>query len=175
MKRFLYCCLLIAIIGLTGCTSLSQAPSPPPAAQLKTVTLDNTVKITAGQTVYVPVYPQIYMWDQNRTMELTTTLSVRNTDATHPMIVSAVNYYDSNGKLVRKYVEQPGELGPLSASSFVVNQQDNSGGPGAAFIVEWVAQQPVTTPVIEAIMINTSGNQGLSFISAGRVIKSREK
>jgi hypothetical protein len=172
MKRFLYCCLFIAVIVLTGCTS--SEPPPPPVAQLKTVTLDNTIKIIAGQTVYVPIYSHIYMWEQTRTTDLTATLSVRNTDLTHPIIISVVNYYDTNGKLVRKYLEQPVELGPLAATDFVINQEDTRGGSGASFIVEWVAQQRVSTPVIEAIMINTSGNQGLSFVSPGRVIKSQE-
>jgi hypothetical protein len=45
------------------------------------------------------------------------------------------------------------------------------GSKPAAFVVEWVAQQQVTTPVIESIMINTSGNQGLSFVSAGESLK----
>lgn len=173
MKHFLCCYLLIAVLLLTGCDSSPQTP-PPQATQLKPVTLDNTAKITAGQTVYVPIYSQVHMWDQSRTMDLTATLSVRNTDLAQPLIVSSVNYYDTNGRLIRKYLERPGELAPLAATSFVVNQQDNSGGTGAAFVVEWVAQQTVTTPVIEAIMINTSGNQGVSFISAGRVIKSRD-
>jgi hypothetical protein len=114
------------------------------------------------------------MWEQTRTTDLTATLSVRNTDLTHPIIISSANYYDTNGKLVRKYLEQPVELGALAATDFVINQEDTKGGSGASFIVEWVAQQPVSTPVIEAIMINTSGNQGLSFVSPGRVIKSRQ-
>lgn len=172
MKHSLYCCLFITVMVLTGCTA-SQSP-PPLAAQLKPVTLDNTVKIIAGQTVYVPIYSHIYMWEQTRTTDLTATLSIRNTDLTHPIIISSVNYYDTNGKLVRKYLEQPVELGSLAATDFVINQEDTKGGSGASFIVEWVAQQPVSTPVIEAIMINTSGNQGLSFVSPGRVIKSRE-
>ncbi len=171
MKHSLYCCILIAVIFLTGCTA-PQA-SPPPVAQLKTVTLDNTVKIIAGQTVYVPIYSHIYMWEQTRTTDLTATVSVRNTDLTHPIIISTANYYDTNGKLVRKYLEQPVELAPLAATDFVVNQEDTTGGLGASFIMEWVAQQQVSNPVIEAIMINTSGNQGLSFVSPGRVIKSR--
>lgn len=172
MKHSLYGYLLMAVVSLSGCAS-SQAP-PPPVAQLKTVTLGNTVKIIAGQTVYVPIYSHIYMWEQTRTTDLTATLSIRNTDLTHPIIVSTVNYYDTNGKLVRKYLAQPVELGPLAATSFVVNQEDTSGGAGASFVVEWVTQQQVSNPVIEAIMINTSGNQGLSFVSPGRVIKSRE-
>lgn len=106
-------------------------------------------------------------------MNLTATLSVRNTDLTHPMIVASVKYYDNNGKLVRKYLERPVELGPLASTNFVVDQEDTSGGSGAAFVVEWVTQKEVSVPVIESVMINTSGNQGLSIVSPGRVIKSR--
>lgn len=174
MKRYLYYPILIAALSLAACTSSQEPQSQPPSTeQLKVVTLDDTVKIVAGQTVYVPIYSHIYMWDQSRMMNLTATLSVRNTDLSHPLIVTAVNYYNTNGKLIRKYLEQPVELNPLAATDFVVNQEDVSGGAGAAFIVEWVAQQDVSAPVIEAVMINTSLNQGLSFISPGRVIKSR--
>jgi hypothetical protein len=171
MRHLLSSCLLMVVLLLLGCEPVPKT-LPPKYIPLKAVSVDSA-KIVAGQTVYVPIYSQIYMWDQNRTMELTATLSVRNTDATYPLILSSVNYYDTNGKLVRQYQTQPGELGPLSATSFVVNQEDNTGGTGASFVVEWVAQQPITSPVIEAIMINTSGNQGLSLISTGRVIKSR--
>lgn len=172
MKPYLYFCSAIALVTLTACPS-SQAPPAPVSTPLKTVTLDNTVKILVGQTVYVPIYSHIYIWEQSRVMNLTATLSVRNTDMTNPMIIAGVSYYDTNGTLVRKYLEQAVELGPLAATNFVISQEDTSGGSGAAFIVEWVAQKQVSTPVIEAVMINTSSNQGLSFISQGRVIKSR--
>lgn len=171
MNRLLSGFLAFVMLSLTACPS-SQAPLAP-VTPLKEVTLDDTTKIVTGQTVYVPIYSHIYMWEQNRTINLTATLSVRNTDLNHPMIVASVNYYDSNGAIVRKYLKQPVELDPLAATSFVVNQEDTSGGSGAAFIVDWVAQTPLTAPVIEAVMINTSSNQGLSFISQGRVIKSR--
>jgi hypothetical protein len=85
----------------------------------------------------------------------------------------AVKYYNTSGALVRKYLEQPVELGPLASADFVVHRDDTSGGVGANFIVEWVAQKQVSEPAIEAVMINTRGNQGLSFVSQGRVIKSR--
>lgn len=162
---------MLLVMLLTACT-LSKTPAEP-ATPLKVVTLDNTVKIVAGQTVYVPVYSHIYAWEQNLTVNLTATLSVRNSDLTHPIIVVSVSYYDSRGKLVRDYLEQPIELEPLASTDFVVDQEDTSGGSGAAFVVEWVAQQKVSLPVIEAVMINASGNQGISFVSSGRVIKSR--
>lgn len=171
MQRRFYSYSLSLVILLTACT---QSQTPPEQTPLpKTVTLDATVKIVSGQTVYVPVYSQINMWDQNRTIDLTATLSVRNTDLTNPIIVSSVNYYNSNGQLIRKYLEKPIELGMLASTKFVIEQEDTSGGMGAAFVVEWVAQKQVSDPVIESVMINTGGNQGISFISPGRVIKSR--
>lgn len=161
----------IVILFLTACET-TQAPQPP-VPQLKTVTIDQT-KFATAQTVYVPVYSHIYMIEPGRKMDLTATLSIRNTDLSQPIIVTAANYYDTNGKIVRKYLEQPIELGSLAATEFVIAQEDVSGGAGAAFVVEWGARKKTSAPVIEAVMINTAGNQGVSFISPGRVIKSRE-
>lgn len=171
MKRYLYFCLTAGAIGFTACTASPgpRAPAPP----LKTVIVNDSANIIAGETVYVPVYSYIYTVDRNRTWELTATLSTRNTDLVHPIILSSVKYFDSSGTLIRNYLEQPVELGPLAATDFVIDQRDTSGGVGSAFIVEWVAQATVSAPVIEAVMINTVGNQGLSFVSNGRVIKRR--
>lgn len=177
MKPFEFCRFLLLGLGivLCGTTIAACAPANPPiepAAALKPVTLNDGFKAVAGQTIYVSIYSSIFTWDRNRTIDLTATLSVRNTDQSHPVVLSAVNYYDSNGRLIRKYLDQPVALGALASTNFLVNQEDQSGGAGAAFIVEWVAQTAVSAPVVEAVMINTTGNQGISFVSAGRVIKS---
>lgn len=172
MKRCLWLCF--AIVALTACDQ-AQTPSAsqPPTPQRKTVNVDKT-KIVEGQTVYVPIYSHIYMVEADRRMDLTATLSVRNTDLSQSIVVTAANYYDTNGKLVRKYLEKPIELSALAATDFVVAEADRSGGAGASFIVEWVAQKNVSNPAIEAVMINTGGNQGISFVSPGRVIKNRK-
>jgi Protein of unknown function (DUF3124) len=170
MKRYLCCYLAIAMVFLTACTS-SPVPQEP-VSQLKVVTLDNTVKIIRGQTVYVPVYSHIYYVDRTQRREFATTLSIRNTDLTNPIIVASTSYYNTNGELVRKYLKQPVELNPLATTNFVVNLDDTTGGVGACFIVEWVTTKEVSDPVIEAVMIHTPSNQGLSLISNGRVIKS---
>jgi hypothetical protein len=171
MKRYLCGYLTIIALSLAGCTELR---SPQEIAEpLKAVVLDDKVTIVAGQTVYVPIYSHIYTVERSRTWDLTATLSIRNTDLTHPIIITSVSYYGTNGTLIRKYLEQPVELNPLAATDFVVDQADASGGVGAAFVVEWVTQEQVSMPVIEAVMINTVGNQGISFVSPGRVIKSQ--
>ena len=168
MRRSLWGYILWLLL-LTGCTDTATAPEPAPS--LQAIALD-TVKVVAGQTIYVPIYSHIYTWERNRAMNLTATLSVRNTDQNHPLILSSVNYYNSNGQLVRKYLEQPVELGPMASTNFLVDQDDTSGGAGASFLVEWVAQAEINDPVVEAVMINAATNQGLSFVSIGRVIKS---
>jgi hypothetical protein len=168
LKRYL--CLAVVGLFLLSCTREIEAP---PTPQLKTVTLTDAVKIARGQTVYVPVYSHIYSVSKSQKMDLSATLSLRNTDQTYPIIITSVLYHDTNGQLLRKYLEKPVELRPLASAEFVVDQADTGGGVGASFLVEWVAQQEVTDPVIETVMINTMGNQGISFVSPGRVVKRR--
>lgn len=177
IQPFLPWSLGLIMMALAGCTTAAAPQASAPQAQappeLKAITLDSSVAIVAGQTVYVPIYSHIYMMEKDRSINLTGTLSIRNTDMSQPLILTAVDYYDSSGSLVRRHLEQPVELGPMAATEFVVPQDDPTGGAGASFLVEWVAPTEVSSPVMESIMINTGGNQGLSFISPGRVIQSR--
>lgn len=131
-------------------------------------------KIVIGQTIYVPVYSHIYYEDQQRILYLAATLSIRNTDLAKPMIITSVRYYDTGGKLVKQYLPRPVQLGGLASTDFVIDLRDTSGGSGANFIVEWVAETEISEPVVEAVMIGTESNRGISFISPGRVIKSRK-
>ncbi|NCJ05326.1 DUF3124 domain-containing protein [Synechococcales cyanobacterium C] len=140
---------------------------------LKEVEL-NAESIVAGQTLYVPVYSQIYHFKSKEyAVNLSATLSIRNTDLSNSIIITSVLYYDANGRLIRRYIEKPVELKSLASTSFFVTEEDRSGGTGANFIVEWAAETTVSEPVIEAVMIGTSSAQGISFISSGKVLKQR--
>lgn len=130
----------------------------------------NDLQIVAGQTIFVPAYAEIFHDDGNRTIDLTVTLAIHNTDATHPIIIQSVRYYDTEGNLVREYVEEPVLLNPLGTAGFVVGADDKRGGFGANFLVEWVAEELVHEPVVEAVMVNTTNQQGLSLTSAGRIV-----
>lgn len=165
----------IGAIGLVSCTgqpnSGSQKPTTNPITQLKAVPLDKT-KLVMGQTVYVPIYSQIYHYrEQDQVMNLSATLSIRNTASAHSIIITTVKYYDTNGQLIREYIQQPVELKPLASTDVFIQSDDVEGGAGANFIVEWAAEKPVYQPVIEAVMISTASNQGISFISPGRVLR----
>ena len=126
---------------------------------------------SSGQLIYVPVYSHIYQLNQRKTFNLTATLSIRNTDIQRSMTLKRVLYYDSQGNLVKIYLDEPMTIKPLASTSFVVEEDDLRGGVGANFIVNWTAEQPVTPPVIEAVMISTSQQQGISFLSQGRILQ----
>lgn len=178
MKLYWYFSPTLTIIVLTSCSlpgtlqkpqsDMGQVAQP----QLRVVTLDDNSKIEMGQTIYVPIYSHIYYENQKKVLYLSATLSIRNTDLSNPIIVTSVRYYDTEGKLIKQYLERPVELGSLASTDFVIERTDITGGLGANFIVEWIAKKKVSEPVVEAVMINAASNQGISFISPGRVIKT---
>ena len=126
-----------------------------------------------GQTVYVPVYSHIFAEDRyrDRPFLLTATLSVRNTDPERPFTLKSVDYYDSEGGLLQRYLEAPVTLAPLASTHYIVPESEAKGGAGAKFLIEWQAPAAVSEPIIEAVMIGTKLQQGISFISTGRAIK----
>jgi hypothetical protein len=129
---------------------------------------------TIRRTVYVPVYSSIYLGldVRQKVVELAATVSIRNVSARYPIVLNFVRYYDSGGKLVREYLKDPAELGPLATVEFVIQRADTAGGPGANFLVQWMGQSDVDEPLVEAVMIGQSGNAGISFTSIGRVVKN---
>ncbi len=173
MKLYPHFFLVIAFIFLVSCTS-SDLPKSQPEVNLspKVVTLDKNFQIAMGQTIYVPIYSYIYHGDRQKIFDLAATLSIRNTDLNKPIIITSVRYYDSNGKLIKQYLERPIQLNAIASTDFFIDRTDSSGGLGANFIVEWVAQTEVSEPIVEAVMIATESQQGVSFISPGKVIKS---
>jgi hypothetical protein len=127
-------------------------------------------ELSRGQKVYVPIYSHIYSGDKENPFLLTAILSVRNTDPGNAITLTAVDYFDSDGKLLRRYLQKPAELVALASRRYVVGESDKSGGSGAKFIVEWRAASKVNPPILEGIMIGTKMQQGISFVSRGQVI-----
>ncbi len=127
--------------------------------------------LTTGQTVYIPAYSHIYHGNKETPLLLSVTLSIRNIDPNHSLTISAVNYHETEGALVKKYIKEPLSLGPLGSERFVVPQKDNTGGSGANFIVEWHSAKPINPPIIESVMIGTQSQLGISFTSRGQAIQ----
>lgn len=146
----------------------------PPEEVEEYVTNNGTDYLSAhpvqGQVVYVPAYSHIYHGDGDPYL-LTITLSVRNTSIDREIVVKSVRYFDTKGKQVKSYLAKPLRLPALATTEFLVERDDATGGSGANFLVEWSAAEKVTEPIIEAVMIDTKGQQGISFARNGRPVR----
>ena len=131
--------------------------------------LHHAATAVEGQVVYVPAYSHIYHGEGTPYL-LTITLSVRNTSVDQEIVVKSVRYFNTQGKEVESYLEKPVRLPALGTTEVIVDRNNATGGSGANFLVEWYARQPVTEPIIEAVMIDTNSQQGISFARRGTVI-----
>ena len=137
----------------------------------KSAWAESPLLLSKGQVVYVPIYSHIYSGDRKQPLYLAATLSVRNTDPDQSIKVLEVNYHDTEGKLLKPYIEAPLILKPLETVRYVVGYSDKAGGSGAKFIVKWSSDQEVNPPIIESIMIGTQNQLGISFTSRGQAIQ----
>lgn len=172
---FLVIIMLIAYLAnlLDSIETLeSQLEFQPPKLYQPANTGANGILMVDAQTVYVPAYSHIYA-QGGIAHQLETTLSIRNTDPEHSILLNSVDYYDTEGKQVKTFLDKAAKLGPLQTTAFLVEKQDNRGGSGANFIVTWSAKQPVYEPIVEAVMVGAPNNLPISFISHGRPLAKR--
>lgn len=165
-------CAFLLVIALLG--SCNEGQTPPPLQitdwSSRIAKPGNEDSLQKG-TTYLSVYSHIYTVTQQRISDLTATISMRNTSITDTLYVFKAEYFDTNGKSVRNYITQPIFIAPMETAEIVIEQKDNAGGSGANFIFDWKIKPSSPEPLFEAIMISTSGQQGLSFTTQGKRIK----
>lgn len=142
--------LFVAIVLSTG-TALNAQENP---------------GLVNGQTIYVPAYSHIYSGNKELPSLLAVTISIRNTDLNHPIKILSVDYYATQGKLLKKCISAPIVLNALGTTRYTIPLRDKTGGSGANFIVQWKADRSVNPPIAEAIMIGARA----SFTSRGQAI-----
>lgn len=161
--------LLIISIFLSSCEKKSKEFTPVVKLDLKERTIVLKEPLLSGKS-YLSVYSQIYNITEHRTHSLTTTVSIRNTSEKDSLFVKRASYYNTKGDLIRSYIASPVYLKPLETIEIVIGERDKEGGSGANFIFDWAKKQQGAEPVFEAVMISTSGQQGLSFVTQGKRI-----
>jgi hypothetical protein len=163
--------LALFVLALVSCSSNRahdrSAPQPLPANEGVQKSMEQDRKEVMGQTIYVPIYSHIYIRDKSRALNLAATLSIRNTDKRNPIRITSAQYFNTEGKLIKEYATSPLVIAPMASTEIVIAESDTSGGSGASFVVEWSSGFHVMDP------ISAAGQQGISFVSTGRVIKNR--
>lgn len=129
-------------------------------------------RLVYRDTVYVPIYSDIYSESKEFRLNLTATLSIRNTSFTDSLFIQDIDYYNTDGDLVRKYLQGTLSLKPMQSIEYVIEEKDTQGGTGANFIINWGARSSAMRPVIQGVMISTNGQQGISFVTEGISLKT---
>jgi hypothetical protein len=130
---------LVLVGALCACgPSNRDANLEPPASHLDSLPTASSSSDNRGvpttrvrsQTLYVPAYSHIYVRNAQRSINLATTFSIRNTSRDVPLTLSIIDCYDSQGELVRAYLDTTRTLGPLASTYVVVDTDDIRGGVG---------------------------------------------
>ena len=129
--------------------------------------------LSKGQAVYVPVYSHILVGGGKRQLpfDLSINLSIRNTDPKNAITIISANYYDSDGNIVKQFIDKPLVLKPMGSTYLYIMKSDASGGWGANYIIKWESEILVNEPIIESINYGSRGTHTISFVSRGKVIK----
>ncbi len=128
-------------------------------------------KRVKGQVLYLPVYSSVPQHIENKELDLSAFVAVHNTDFINKIRITNVHFFNTDGLVVTNFLKgQEIVLNPLCTKTFKIPYEDKS-SIGANFIIEWISDSLVCEPLLESIMINTKGNENISFLSQGRIIR----
>ncbi len=172
MKKISAIALVIA--ALLSCACSRQEPAETGTKQTGNFNADtlqikdsDTNKVK-GQVVYVPIYSNI-PYSEKKLIDVSAFMAIHNTDLGHSIRITKVLYFNNDGFLVKTFSKSEIVLGPMGATNFFIPKSDQS-GTGANFLVEWIADQPVSEPLIESIMLSEP-NMTFSILSKGKVVR----
>lgn len=156
------------MVHLSACKQPKQREQP--VEILDEHTLDrranNFIIDSLLREVYVPIYSDIYNQTRDSRTLLTATLSIRNTSSKDSLFISKIDYYNTQGDLVRSYIDSPIYLRPIETIDYVIEEQDTSGGSGANFLIDWFSKKQLN-PLFQAVMVGGLGSQAFSFTTEG--------
>lgn len=122
--------------------------------------------LTFGST-YLPVYSKVYERTQNDSYSLTSTIGIHNISSRDTCFLVAADYFNTKGKLVKRYLSKAIKVAPLETLEIIIAKGDDGGGSGGNFVFDWAVPKNCSEPLFEAVMISTTGQQGISFITRG--------
>lgn len=122
-------------------------------------------------TTYLSVYSEIYSQTEQRTHDLTATVSLRNANRTDTVFIDKAEYFDTKGNFIRTYFDKTIYIAPMETVEIIIDESDDKGGTGANFLFDWRIKEGANEPIFEGVMISTYGQQGLSFTTEGKRIK----
>lgn len=170
---FICCYLLFYLFSCTNPDPNLNKKGEDELKVLEVATNINKEEIEFQEVFYVPIYSDIYADHQNQKILLAATLSIRNTSYDDSLFISKIDYFNTQGDLVRSYIDNPIGLSPMATINYVIEKDDDTGGSGANFIVGISSKGKNVSPLIQAIMVGHTGNKGFTFATDGYPIKKK--
>lgn len=173
MKNHLVLFIGLLFLALTSCREKERVTVFIPVDwQQRSAILNENDSLHTGST-YLSVYSEIYEMNERTTHQLTATVSIRNISLMDTVYITKADYYNTDGDIIRSYIDRPVFVKPLETLEIIIYKSDTSGGSGANFIFDWVAGIKGMEPHFEAVMVWTTGHQGISFVTHG--VKRQKK
>lgn len=163
---------------MAACGNPDPNLNPAGENELKSLELEHPInkgEMEYSDTIYVPIYSDIYLDVQNQKTLLAATLSIRNTSYFDSLFITKIDYFNTEGELVRNYIDNSISIAPMGTINYVIEKDDDTGGSGANFIVVLNAKSKNVKPLIQAVMIGITGNKAFSFSTDGYSIGKSTK
>lgn len=143
----------------------------------QTVTAAEDASLTKGQMLYLPIYSSIWHGDthpiKGKPMKsnMSALVSIRNTSMKTAIKVLSARYYNTDGKLIREFVNPPKSVSPLGTLELFIEKSEAEGGSGANFLIQREAAADTNAPIVEAVHIDNQPSRPYSFITSAHVIQ----
>lgn len=178
------------ILGGAGCgapeTPISIAvphSAPPPAVATPTEVRPGisdlepgaTLPTADGQSIYLPLCSRLPGAEGVQPAPISGLVCIRNLDEAKSIIVTVARHRDADGRPIRDFLKTPARLAPRATLEIVVKDDEIRGGFSSSVLIEWVADRPVSDPLIEAILFGSAQGRGFAFSERGLVLSDRTR
>lgn len=165
---------ILLLITLTlGSVSAQQTSHDDPLVTFsKSLTaVPDPALLTNRGSFYAPAFSSVRIEGGRTRLDLAVTLSVHNSSETQPLVINRIDYFDTSGALVQRFLNNAIALRPLGTFEIFISRDDTRGGTGANFIVGWAAKGAIEEPVVQTVMIGSIGTNSYAFTIQGRAIR----
>ncbi len=167
--------LFVLVLSLmTGCLVRNTVDKSKIPKQQSLLSLNEVedYKFESSHTSYIPIYSDLVLSDENLHIALQSFVSIRNLSFETPFRIDALEYYDTNGKFIKNYIDQPIFVNKLATYEVVVPTNDLDGGAGAKIIIKYSLISKIDQhPLIEALFTGMHGTKAVSFSSRSVLLK----
>ena len=168
---------LQAFIGLTAQAADNALRFDLNSDRAKAAITENPAesRLSIKKQSYLPLYSTVALGGGATLVHLGANVTLRNISPDQPLVISSARYFDRSGELVAELAVQPFTLKPMATIEMFIPITEQSvglrGGRGGSILLAWAAVAPVPEPMLEALVLGSSGPASFSFTSRSQPVR----